>query len=265
MKNLILVALMTINFSTAANVVYSETFDHYLGSGLQPGGKNGTLNSNQWRVSGLSDGDTHFGDHIHQGDSARGQATHSVRSGGLYSFDIAGNPALGWQSTGSDLSPGHFNLQIPNPSQSLWNNLWLSFELWYFNDQFRSTRVNFLTYTKSNSPRLRATFNTPQAADTKPYWQSKIFNIDLGDYFVPAAGFGLFSWQFDDIGGQGARDELAIDNLLLTLSNPIVTVSESTTTIMFCGIGLVLLIVTGMRRTLGTVKLTTLNSTDICG
>jgi hypothetical protein len=265
MKALILVALMTVNSITAANVLYSETFDDFLGSGLQPGGGSGTLNSNQWRLSGLSDGDTHFGDHNNQGDSARGQSSGAVRSGGLYGFDIAGNPALGWQATGSDLTPGGFYLQIPNSSQTVWNNLRFSFELWYFNDQPRSTRVDLVTYADSNPLRRRATFNTSQAAESTPYWQFKRFNIDLGDYFIPAGGLGLFEWQLADASGQGARDELAIDNLLLTRSNPALSVDERTTTLMFCGFGFVLLMVIGNRRTLGTAKLTTLNTADIWG
>jgi len=265
MKILILLALLTVNSITAAEVLYSETFDDYLGSGFQPGGGSGTLNSSLWRVSGLSDGNTHFGDHIHQGDSARGKSSHAVRSGGLYSFDIAGNAALGWQATGSDLTPGDFYLQIHNSNQSIWNNLWLSFELWYFNDQPRSTRVDLVTYSDSNQPLRRATFNTPQAAESTPYWQFKSFNIYLEDYFIPAGGIGLFNWQFDDATGQGARDELAIDNLQLNRSYPVVSVDESATTLMFCGIGLVLLLVTGNRSILGQAKLTTLNITDIYG
>ncbi len=246
-KLLFLLTLMLGAQSAVAGTLYFNDFEFFTGAGLRPGGGNGTLDSNRWRASGLATGDTGFGEQHVSGASARGHASGPVRSGGLYAFDISGGTALGWQSTGTNLTPGSLFLRIFNTSQTSWRDLWLDFEFWVRNDRPRSSSVG-LYAGAPHQPGLRlADFTSPLAAAVNPIWQSDIVRVPLRDRVVlPGAPLSI-EWRLDDAGGLGSRDELAIDNLRLSHMAPATTVGDGINTLVYFGFGLGLLLLRAGR------------------
>ena len=134
------VAGLGFTASAAASLLVSESFAHYTGAGLAPGGGEGRLDSEHWAVLGFSDGDSAFGGQHLSGDLARGEAAEAVRSGGLYAFSLpAGAVGLGVQATSSDFSPGAVLWRVSNSADGNWVSLSLSFDLWLRNDGDRTT------------------------------------------------------------------------------------------------------------------------------
>jgi len=241
-KLLLLLTLLSAVQSVVAGTLFFADFESFTGAGLRPGGGNGALDSNQWRVSGLATGDTGFGEHHVSGGAARGYSSGPVRSGGLYAFDIASSTVLGWQSTGTNLTPGSLFLQIPNTRQTSWQDLQLDFELWFRNDQPRSSSVGLYAGTPG-LPGLRLLdFATPLAAIVNPAWQLETVRVPLDDLAVIPGAPLSFEWRLDDAGGSGSRDELAIDNLRLTRLNPATAVGDGINTALYFGFGLGLLL-----------------------
>jgi hypothetical protein len=58
--------------------LFSETFSGFDGSGFAPSPATGQLDSNVWRVTGMSDGNGTFGGTHDSGDFARGSSTGGV-------------------------------------------------------------------------------------------------------------------------------------------------------------------------------------------
>ncbi len=256
MRTLLLLVLMLCGQNVAANTLFFEDFEHYGGVGLQPGGGNGTLDSNQWRVTGLSLGETHFGDHQHSASAARGRSPGKVRSGGLYAFDIATGHVLGWQSTGADLTPGSLLLQIHNGSSGPWRDLWLDFELWFHNDQPRSSAVSMHAGTPGEPGLALADFKTPLAASALPTWQFQAFHLPLANLIVAAGHMLSIEWRLGDSHGSGSRDELAIDNLHLTGRDQAIHAHDAINTLLYCSIGLGPILLRARRPKMAVAHLT---------
>jgi len=238
------VMLMLAGQAVSANILLLENFESFAGQGLEPGGGHGTLDSKLWAIAGLSMGDTRFGERLSSGDSARGRSPGRVRGGGLYAFEIAGGHALGWQSTGANLTPGSLFRRVLNETPVSWSNLWLNFNLWTFNDQPRSSSVNLRASTPGQPGIQLARFSTPLAAAAHPVWRRQAFSVSLGDALVPPGALMTFEWQLADAGGHGSRDELALDDLRLFRPTTAFQVDEGST-LLYSGFGLGLLL---MRR-----------------
>lgn len=193
-------------------------FTGFDGSGLDPIPAVGQLNSNEWEITGFSDGDLVFGGTNASGDYARGSSTGGVSTGGLYSFDNGTGASLGFQASGSDFSPGSFTLAISNNTGGVINDVELSYEVWVFNDQDRSSSLNFehssdnTTYTQEAS----LDFASVETADGSPAWTSETKSITLSGVNLADGATYYLKWTSDDVSGGGSRDEMAIDNIELT-------------------------------------------------
>ena len=210
---------------TAPGQTITYTFTGYMGNGISPGtaGQNtgvtatGDLDSNDFRVTGLSDGDTTFGGTFSGGDFGRGMSTAGVNTGGLYAFDVGGgNTALGVQPAGSDFTPGNFDLQYVNNSGQTLTGFNTSYNIYINNDQGRANSLNFsysvddMNYTAVSS----LDYTSPEAADANGFTlvnrSTSISGISV------AAGQTLFlRFSSDDVSGGGSRDEFALDNITL--------------------------------------------------
>ena len=100
-----------INFDESLTGVNEGEF---LGSGIVQDAQAGQLDSDAWIVIGCSDGDSEYGSNYAAGDFSRGESFGGETTGGIYSFTIDNNKALGWQSTSSDMSPGEIILKMQN-------------------------------------------------------------------------------------------------------------------------------------------------------
>lgn len=193
----------------------------FNGSGLSSNPLGGQLHSDAWRFEGFSDGNTSFGQQYLSGDFARGNSTGNVSSGGLYAFEVdQNNVALGIQPAGSDMTPGCVVLKMRNNSADTIQNVGIAFNLYYRNDQDRSTSVQFsysqddLNYSQLNS----LSDTTPESSDNLGWQKESKSDLFNGLNLLPGE-FVYLKWCTDDLAGSGSRDEWAIDDIQL-VSNP---------------------------------------------
>lgn len=228
---------------TAVTDVYVQDFAAFDGTGYAPGSTSGPLDSNAWRVLGLSDGDTAFGDTaMATDDRARGASDGAVSTGGIYAFDVDNtfvvgmvDYALGVQPTGSDFTPGNHQLQILNDTGAEIRALSVDYEVHYLNDEERSSAVTFRVIRPSDGMEVAVTAAevvTPEAASVAPIWQveNPSFVVDLDALPIANGEYVILSWDSDDVAGSGSRDEIAIDDILVgipTCGNGVVDTGET--------------------------------------
>lgn len=201
-------------------VLFSEDFNAFDASGFAPTPAAGQLDSDLFMVKGLSDGDLMFGGTETSGDFARGVTTGGVSSGGIYAFNLGANDfALGFQATGSDVTPGAITLQITNTSGAAASDFSLSYDVIEFNDQGRANSLNasFSEDGVTFTPITGATFTSTEAADSTPSFLTTTFSsLSFSTASPIAAGASLFIQFFtDDVSGGGSRDELGVDNIVV--------------------------------------------------
>ena len=199
------------------------TFDGFDGSGFAPDPAAGQLDSDDWSVLGLSDGDLDFGQTGDGGDYARGIEIAGVATGGVYAFDVdvTGNYALGVQPGGDDFTPGSFTLRLVNQSGATAADLEVAYTVWVNNDQPRSNSLT-LSYSLDgvdfiDVPALDLL--TPEAADANGFVSTPRATT-LPDIDVPVGGQIWLRWSSDDVSGSGSRDEIAIDDIQVTAVEP---------------------------------------------
>ena len=193
---------------------FNETFDAFTGSGFTASPTAGQLDSDDWRVTGLSDGAGSFGGTHTTGDFARGASVGGVNSGGIYSFDVGGgNNILGVQPTGTDFSPGEITLKIDNTSGSLISSWDIGYDIFFNNNADRANSLNFETSTDDTTytPQGSLDFTTPEGLDALG-WQSTSRSATI-NASVPAGQSLYLRWTSDDVSGTGSRDEFGIDNV----------------------------------------------------
>lgn len=205
----------TIDFNTSLSGVNSGAFQ---ASGLTSSPTSGQLNSNAWRFTGFSDGDTDFGESHTSGDFSRGTSTGGIGTSGMYAFEVSpSNFALGVQATGSDFTPGTIELKAINTSTSTLKNITFSYDVWVYNDQNKSSSITF-QYKEGNGiyqSVVSFDFFTPAAEDLSPTWQKITRSITLTQLNLAPNDSILFQWSSNDAGGSGSRDEWSLDNISL--------------------------------------------------
>ncbi len=213
---------------TALDTPLVFDFQSFTGSGFSPNPdpSAGQLDSDNWSVTGLSDGDVAFGGTKTTGDFARGTSDGGVATGGVYAFKTSTtNTALGIQPIAEDFTPGSFILRLENKSLSAITNLSVSYDLFVLNNDDRSNSFNF-GFQVSASDTIPPSFNnvaelnytSEGAKDASAAWtrNSKSTNIPFLS-FEPDE-FLFLRWTGDDVGGSGSRDEFALDNISITVS-----------------------------------------------
>lgn len=218
----------------AAPLDFSTSFTGFLGAGFAPSPTASQLDSDDWRVQGVSDTPAgSFGGTHTTGDYARGASAGNVVSGGIYGFDVGGGDrVLGWQPSGSDLNPGTITLRINNTTGNTVNTLDVSYEVWYNNNDGRTSIVSLrhssddATYTTISA----LDFTSPVALDTNG-WQMVPKTTQITGLNIPNGGVYYIQWRtVDAVGGSGGRDELGIDDVSVAVGvAPDVAPTVSTT------------------------------------
>ena len=227
---LVSVALLLVAVSgTAAaqrpitSVRTTYDFDTYAGAGLAPAPLAGQLDSDEWKVSGMSDApnSTAYGGTVTTGDWARGTDDGAVTTGGLYAFTVAASDsAFGWQPGSLDVTPGAFEVRFVNQTGADIVDPRISYEVWVFNDEERSNSVTF-SYSLDGAVFIAdgaSTVLSPQASDAAPAWVVTVRTVVLTGVTVPDAGVLHLSFGTDDVSGTDARDEFAIDDLEILIA-----------------------------------------------
>lgn len=216
----LVVLLFSAPYAQAAPVIlFSENFSGFLGTGFAPSPAAGQLDSDVWRVTGLSDGAGTFGGTHTGGDFARGGSTGGVTTGGVYAFGVGGGvTTLGVQPGGDDFTPGAFTLRIENTSSVPLTTVTVSYDIWVYNDQARANSFNFAFSTNDTTytsvPALD--FASPQAADGSPSWQVHPRSTVITGLNIQNGAYLYLQWQGDDVSGSGSRDEFGLGNVQVT-------------------------------------------------
>ena len=219
----LMIVFLLLMGAPALAAVTPIDFTGFTGAGFAPTPTSGQLDSDLWRVTGLSDNSSpNFGDTLTSGDFARGSSTGSVTTGGIYAFDVGGgNIILGVQPTGNDFTPGDITLKLQNTTGNTISNLYVAYKVWYYNDQDRSSSLDFyysLDDVSYTGPIFA--FTTPQASDVSPVWQSQSFATTLNDVNLASGAFIYLQWKSDDVAGSGSRDEFGIDDIEVRIGGP---------------------------------------------
>jgi hypothetical protein len=179
----------------------------------------GTLDTGMFAVGGMSDGNLPFGGTALSGDFARGISTGGVTTGGMYAFDLGGGDmALGFQPTESDMTPGVLMARVDNATGEVITALEVSYEIVVYNDENRATSWSFAWALNEAGPFTTISeldFTTTQVADSIPSFSSTRCLTLITDLAVADGASIYLRWQTDDVSGDGARDEIGINNLVL--------------------------------------------------
>jgi hypothetical protein len=206
------------------NTAVTVNFNTFDGSGFAPSPASGQLDSDTWRVTGMSDGDGSFGGAHTTGDFANGSDPNSphdgVAGGGVYAFEQStGNFLIGFQPIGSDFTPGTLTARLFNDTGSTITQLKISYDILVFNNEDRSNSFNFAHSGDDSSYTSEVSLNytTPETADVTPAWVTNFRSINLSGLNIANGDNYYIQWQSDDVGGSGSRDEFGLDNLSITV------------------------------------------------
>jgi hypothetical protein len=206
--------------------------DGFLGSGFVSSPMPGQLDSDHWRITGLSDGAGVFGGSHSTGDFARGKSPGGVTSGGVHGFDVESgdgvNLALGFQPITSDLTPGEVTLRIINGTGQTADRLDLAYRLYVRNDENRSSSFRFAYSLDDVSYHSLTDLDavSEALADLTPAWIAIPRMATLQGLSLPAGAPLFLQWQLDDRSGTGGRDEWALDDIDVRLDRSLHTVPE---------------------------------------
>ena len=201
---------------TGAGSSVTASFDDFTGAGFSPTPSAGQLNSNEFRVRGLSAGNMSWGDTATNGDFARGTSAGGASQGGIYAFDVdntAGvDRALGVQANNNDFTAGRLEWRVQNNTGTTLTEIDIAYDIYVNNDQDRQSELTF-RFVDDNGQTLVSSLDyfTPTTADANG-WDLTSRSARLSINLAPG-NFIQFRWRGNDESGSGRRDEIAIDNL----------------------------------------------------
>ncbi|PZU07238.1 Calx-beta domain-containing protein [Sphingomonas sp.] len=203
--------------------IFSADFADYTAAGFSPGASaaSGQLDSNVWRIVGLSDlPNPEYGFTAGSGDFGRGVINGSADPTGGGTYSPSANHAIVLQPTGSDVDNGGFiEARIQNTSGATATSFDVAFDWAYRNSGGRSQNVQLAYSTDGTSFTTvpDAAFSTPGAADAAVAGVFSNQNVAVTvDGTVAAGGYLYLRWINTGSTGSGNRDEIGIDNVGVT-------------------------------------------------
>lgn len=213
-------------------------FTGFAGDGFSSTPSVGQLDSDTWRVTGLSDGLGTFGGTHATGDFSRGSSSGGESTGGIYAFNVgAGNVALGVQPGGSDFTPGAFTLAVENNTGVSVSDWSISYDVLVNNDQARGNSFDFSysfddsTYTTVSDLDL-----TSATASDSLGFQANPKATSITTAPIADGQLLYLRWTGDDVSGGGSRDEFALDNVSVTAVQAIPEAGSVLFGTLVCGI-----------------------------
>jgi hypothetical protein len=217
----------------ASTLIFSENFTGFTGGGFAPNPTAGQIDSDIWRVVGLSDiADPAYGFTAITGDFARGTiTTNDPTAAGVYS--VSANAALIVQPTGAEMDVGGFiEARITNSSGSTATGFDIAFDWDYRNSADRASSLQFAYSTDGiNFITVPAVaFTTPSTLVAGALFTTQHETLSLTGLSVAAGEFIYLRWIHANSAGSGSRDEVGIDNVTVSTtggaSGPLVSVSD---------------------------------------
>lgn len=200
--------------------VTTESFTGYSGAGFAPSPAAGQVDSDEVRVTGLSDGTgtCAFGATCTSGDFARGTSAGNVGTGGMYAFGVTtGAPAFGFQAASGDMDPGTITIRLVNQTGVTITDASFEYTFWYYNDEGSSQSLDFAYSTDDAGYTSVAALSsdTPANADGNGWTSVRLRRTVTGLSIADGASL-YFRWS-TLTSGNGQRDEVAIDDVTVRL------------------------------------------------
>ncbi len=184
----------------------------------------GDLHSNAWAI--LNDGSSTnainaaatFGQVLMPGEGFN--QFPPLPSIGLHATTVNGQRAFGFHPSGSNFTSGAVTLRVQNLTGSTVNALEVAYDLYTYNDRDRSNSVN-LYYSTSNAASSytllpAAAVVSDEAADANPQPELTAVNQSITGLNILPNSFIFIRWVFEDVSGNGERDEFLLTRLRFT-------------------------------------------------
>lgn len=220
-----LTGAFSITTAKAANISLTSAvnvdFTGFAGAGFSPNPSAGQLSSNDWAITGFSDGNLPYGGTGTSGDFARGTSNGGTGTGGIYAYNVGGgNFTFGVQPVGADFTPGNLTLRLQNTGDTI-NSLAIIYNIYVRNDGGRANSFNF-SYSLDDSaytavPSLN--FVSPQALDENPSWVATSRSVTITELTLNNGDFFYLRWTGNDVSGSGFRDSFALDDIRVTATS----------------------------------------------
>ncbi len=213
---------VNIDFTTTLVGVNNGLFDAQVVAAANSPAP-GQLDVNAWNY--LVDGSiTNAAQHAtnYPGSLAQGNGLNVGGSlvGGLNATDINGQRCLSIQPTGTHWTSGSIDLRAFNVSGSPVDQMAVSFDVYWFNDQPRSNDLRFLYSTtaldNSFTEVVTARTVSTEVTDANPDWVLTQVSFVIGGFTINDGEAIYFRWVGDDVSGTSNRDEVAIGNISIT-------------------------------------------------
>lgn len=202
-------------------LIFATDFAGFAASGFTPGATagSGQLDSNVWRVVGLSDqtNPAYGFTGPSGGDFGRGLISGDPASAGVYT--PVNDRALVLQPTGAELDSGGFiEARIQNTSGATATSFDIGFDWAYRNNASRGENMQ-LAYSTDGTTFTTvpaASFTTPTTADnTTANFTNQNETVSITGT-VADGGYLYLRWIHVSSVGSGSRDEVGIDNVSVT-------------------------------------------------
>jgi predicted extracellular nuclease len=225
--------ITTDDAAPASTLIFSESFNTFTAGGFAPNPTAGQIDSDIWRVVGLSDiANPAYGFTATTGDFARGTiTTNDPTTAGVYSVSGAG--ALIVQPSAAELEAGGFiEARITNSSGSTATGFDVAFDWDYRNSGDRASTLQFSYSTDgTNFTAVPAgAFITPATLAAGAVFTLQHETLSLSGLSVANGDFIYLRWTHVSSAGSGSRDEVGIDNVSVSTTGgatgPLVSVSD---------------------------------------
>lgn len=223
--------------------VFAANFNGFTAAGFAPNPTAAQLDSDVWRVTGLSDNTGPvFGGTYTTGDFARGVINGSTDPVAAGVYSPSANAALIVQPTGAEFENGGFiEAQIVNTTGFTATSFDVAFDWAYRNSGDRADALAF-SYSTDGTTFVTvpaAAFTTPGTKDgttAAATFSLQPETLTIGNVLVGDGNALFLRWTHTGSTGGGSRDEVGIDNVVVraavsdiqTLSAADVSVAEGT-------------------------------------
>lgn len=184
----------------------------------------GDLNSNAWAI--LNDGSSTnainaaamFGQVLMPGEGFN--QFPPLPSIGLHATTVNGLRAFGFHPSGTNFTSGALTLRVQNLTGSTINALQVAFDIYVLNDRDRSNSVN-LYFSSSNAASsytlvAGAAVVSTEAASANPQPELTAVNQNITGLTILPNSFFFIRWVFEDVSGNGERDEFLLTSMRFT-------------------------------------------------
>ena len=200
------------------------SFTDFTAAGFAATPSAGQLSSNDWSITGFSDGDLNFGGNNTAPDYKRGVPAGmlaNLTEGGIYAFSNAANPMFGVLQSAEDFTPGTITARFKSSVAHPLVKLAVSYKIMAYNKGTRADSLNFSWSTDNVTYTAIAAldYTTTAAAAGSPAWETVNRTTTL-TVNIPQNGYLYLRWSGNDGGGTGTTyDLLGLDDITVTPQN----------------------------------------------